>query len=232
MSLPVTSSAWREFDVTPTQQAWMAWWIEMGRFCYPSASAITYLYPSAITEAADLGSPVQNALIIPNGMVVEEFDALYASPLLRAQETAAHLQSALGIEIQIEDGIAEYDRMSEAYIPIEEVKRSDDPEIQAHWKALAEDRLEDLIADAHTFRPRVAEATERLIANHPSQRIVAVCHGGVINVALAIVLGIDRALWFDPHYTSLSRMIASRAGVRSLASLNERAHLDARRDSQ
>ena len=56
------------------------------------------------------------------------------------------------------------------------------------------------------------------------------CHGGVINVALAIVLGLDQPLWFDPHYTSLSRMVASRTGVRSLASLNERAHLDARRE--
>jgi hypothetical protein len=44
------------------------------------------------------------------------------------------------------------------------------------------------------------------------------------------VLGVDRLLWFDPHYTSLSRMVASRSGVRSIVSLNERAHLDARRE--
>ena len=53
----------------------------------------------------------------------ETFDALYASPLLRARQTAAPIAEAHGLEIQIEDGIAEYDRQSEAYIPIEEVKK-------------------------------------------------------------------------------------------------------------
>jgi hypothetical protein len=37
-------------------------------------------------------------------------------------------------------------------------------------------------------------------------------------------------LWFDPGYTSLSRVAASRAGVRSVVTLNETAHLEARRD--
>ena len=156
----------------------------------------------------------------------EKFDALYASPLLRARETAAPFAKALGLEVQIEEGIAEYDRMSEAYIPIEEVKKSDDPEIQAHWKALAEDRLEDLIADAHTFRPRVAEATERLIANHAGQSVLAVCHGGVICAALAEVIGLQRTLWFEAGYASIHRIVASsRAGIRSIKSINEMGHL-------
>ena len=47
----------------------MAWWIEMGRFCYPSAAAITYLYPLAIdTRPPIWGSPVENSVIIPNGI--------------------------------------------------------------------------------------------------------------------------------------------------------------------
>jgi probable phosphoglycerate mutase len=155
----------------------------------------------------------------------ERFDALYSSPLLRARETAAPLASLLGLEIRIEDGIAEYDRQAEAYIPIEEVKRSDDPEIQAHWKALAEDRLEDLIADAHTFRPRVADAVERLIASHPGERVLAVCHGGVISAALAEIIGIKRTLWFEAGYASIHRIVASRAGIRSIKSINEMGHL-------
>jgi len=80
------------------------------------------------------------------------------------------------------------------------------------------------------FRNRVSATVDQLIADHPGERVVAVCHGGVINVALALVLELDRLLWFDPHYTSLSRMVASRTGVRSLASLNENAHLLARRE--
>jgi polysaccharide biosynthesis protein PelF len=77
MALPVTSQDWRQFDVTATQRAWMAWWIEMGHFCYPSADHITYLYPDAIAEAAQLGAPTDNVSVIPNGMTIEKFDRVY-----------------------------------------------------------------------------------------------------------------------------------------------------------
>ena len=77
LALPLTKHDWREFDVSPDKRAWMAWWIEMARLSYPSAEVITYLYPDAITEAADLGAPVDRSTIVPNGMQVREFDDLY-----------------------------------------------------------------------------------------------------------------------------------------------------------
>ena len=96
---------------------------------------------------------------------------------------------------------------------------------------MIEERWEDYGGEAtDVFRMRIADALDRLIADHPGQRVVAVCHGGAINVALALVLGMDRALWFDPMYTSLSRVVASRTGVRMVVSVNERAHLEARRE--
>jgi probable phosphoglycerate mutase len=80
------------------------------------------------------------------------------------------------------------------------------------------------------FRARVDAVTAALIERFPGRRIVAVCHGGVINVALGSVLGIRQPLWFEPGYTSVSRMIASRTGIRSVASMNELAHLEAKRE--
>ncbi len=77
MALALTERDWREFDVGAPARMWMAWWIEMGRFCYPSAELITYLYPSAITEAVDLGAPPERAVIIPNGMRISDFDEAY-----------------------------------------------------------------------------------------------------------------------------------------------------------
>lgn len=85
MALPVTSKDWRTFDVTPRERAWMAWWIEMGHFCYPSAGHITYLYPDAIPEAAALGAPTHNVSIVPNGMTIDTFDDVY-DQRLRAME--------------------------------------------------------------------------------------------------------------------------------------------------
>jgi probable phosphoglycerate mutase len=155
----------------------------------------------------------------------EHIDVIYSSPMRRARETADAIASQHGLDVVLEEGIAEYDRQSEFYIPVEELKRTTDPELQAHWRALAEDRLEDVVEDAHTFRPRVIEAIERLVAAHAGRSVLAVCHGGVINVALAEILGLPRSLWFEPAYASIHRVVASRGGVRSIRSVNETGHL-------
>lgn len=168
---------------------------------------------------------VRQARAAAGWLADETFDAIYASPLRRARETGELIAAPHGLSIGIEEGIAEYDRQSEFYIPVEELKTSTDPELIAHWRALAEDRLEDVVADAATFRPRVAEGLDRIIAGHPGQRVLAICHGGVINVALAEVLGLERSLWFEPAYASIHRVAASRAGIRTLISLNETGHL-------
>ena len=82
MALSITSEDYRTFDdVTAEQRAWMAWWIEMGHFCYPSAALITYLYPSAITEAARLGTDIDKSVVVPNGMVIAEFEEKYRARL-------------------------------------------------------------------------------------------------------------------------------------------------------
>jgi len=81
-ALSITAQDWRDFtDVPPAQRAWMTWFIEMGRFCYPSAETITYLYPTAISEAADLGAPVEKSVVIPNGIRLPDFDAAYRQRL-------------------------------------------------------------------------------------------------------------------------------------------------------
>ncbi len=158
----------------------------------------------------------------------EHVDAVLSSPQQRAIETAQPIADAHGLEIEVVDGLVEYDVQSDHYIPVEELRSTNDPRfqdmIEGRWEAFGGESPE-------IFRTRVEATLTALIAAHPGERVVAVCHGGVINVALAIVLGFDRLLWFDPHYTSLSRVVASRTGARSLASLNENAHLIARRES-
>jgi len=158
----------------------------------------------------------------------EPIDVVLSSPQRRAVETAAPIALAHGLDVQITPGLIEYDANSDSYIPMEELRASNDP----HLSAMYEGRWEEFGAEpAEAFRARVGNTLDDIVVAHPGRRVVAVCHGGVINVAFAIALGLDRHLWFEPHYTSLSRMVASRTGVRSVASLNERAHLDARKDT-
>jgi probable phosphoglycerate mutase len=150
----------------------------------------------------------------------ERIDAIYASPLRRALETAQPLAKSRGIAPRIEPGVVEFDRMASAYVPLEEIKALD-PE---RWRALVRGGLVEGI-DLDEFRRVVTGSLERIIADHPAERIAVVCHGGVINTWAAHVLGLETTLFFDPVYTSISRFLASASGERSLASLNECAHL-------
>ena len=150
----------------------------------------------------------------------ERIDAIYASPLQRALETAQPLAKSRGIALRIEPGVVEFDRMASAYVPLEEIK-AQDPE---RWRALVRGGLVEGI-DLGEFRRVVTGSLERIIADHSGERIAVVCHGGVINTWAAHVLGLETTLFFDPVYTSVSRFLASASGERSLASLNEAAHL-------
>jgi broad specificity phosphatase PhoE len=160
-------------------------------------------------------------------LAAEHVDAVVSSPQRRAIETAEPVAAAHGLGVEIVEGLVEYDVQSDHYIPMEELRATNDPRLQD----MMEGRWETFGGESpDVFAARVRRTLNEVIAAHPSQRVVAVCHGGVINVALAIVLELDRLLWFDPHYTSLSRVFASRNGIRSLSSLNSDAHLIGRRD--
>jgi len=139
--------------------------------------------------------------------------AVYTSPLRRAADTAAPLAAALGLTPVAEDALAEYDAEASDYIPIEELRAANDP----RWR--------ELPPDIATFQTRVMAGVTRVATAHPSQRVALVCHGGVVNVIVASVVGVGPAMLFLPGYTSVSRVLVASTGERSLASLNEMAHL-------
>jgi probable phosphoglycerate mutase len=169
----------------------------------------------------------EQARRLASWLAAEGVDAIVTSPLRRARETAAPLAAATGLEPTIVDGISEYDAHSDEYIPIEELRELKDE----RWQATIEGRWADVGGvDPKTFQAQVVPSIDELIAGNPGKRVVAVAHGGVVNVYLAHVLGIQRLLWFHPEYTSISRVHASREGARSVASVNEVAHLVATRD--
>jgi len=157
----------------------------------------------------------------------EQIDAIVSSPQLRARETAAPVAAAHNLDVVVVEGLVEYDVQADHYIPVEELRATKDERWQAmvegRWDAFGGERPSD-------FTARVTRTVDTLVRDHPGETVVAVCHGGVINVALAAVLGLEQALWFDPGYTSVSRMAASRTGIRSVRALNECAHLYATRE--
>ena len=152
----------------------------------------------------------------------ETVDHLVTSPLVRARETGARVAEAVGLAPEVVEGVAEWDAGSHEYIPVEELRLLQDE----RWFAMIEGRWEDNGGvDPVAYRNQVVDAIERVIARFPAGRVVVVCHGGAINAYLGHVVGIERPLWFEPAYASISRVAASRTGVRSIVSVNETAHL-------
>ena len=81
--------------------------------------------------------------------------------------------------------------------------------------------------DPDTFKAVVVEAVERVIVANPRRTVAVVCHGGVINAYFANLLKLDFPMFFEPAYTSISRVLASSAGHRQVKSINEHAHVRA-----
>ncbi len=156
-------------------------------------------------------------------LAAEPLDAVIASPLRRARETAEPLLERVGGRLEIVPGVAEFDARSASYVPLDEIKRAH-PE---RWRELVAGEL-FVGVDVEGFRRTVIRSLEELADRHRGAGRVAVfCHGGVINVYAAHVLGLDRPFFFEPGYTSVSRFRVAGSGEGSLLSLNEMGHLRA-----
>jgi probable phosphoglycerate mutase len=155
----------------------------------------------------------------------DAIDAVYVSPMRRAIQTAEPLADALGVDPVVDDELAEFDRETHFYVPIEELKAAGDE----RYMKIMRGELDGEV-DPQTFREVVAVAVERIIEAHPGNTVTIVCHGGVINAWASHVLGLPDPLFFEPFYTSVNRFLASSRGHRSVVSLNDLGHLHGTRD--
>jgi probable phosphoglycerate mutase len=162
-----------------------------------------------------------------------------ASPQLRARETAAPTAAKLGLPVDILDGLAEYDRDLPVYVPIEDAHRAaaetaraplgPDPAAQQRLAAVYErikaGYLPEQI-DGSAFLRRVSAAIDDIVsAAGPSDTVVAFAHGGVINIMLQAVLALEHPLTFPIDYCSITRILYSRTGRRTVATVNENGHV-------
>jgi broad specificity phosphatase PhoE len=146
---------------------------------------------------------------------------LVSSPQVRAIETGQPVADALGVQIEIDDRLAEYDRDLEQYIPIEQIARENPEELQR----LIDGHLPSGV-DEDAFRDRVTAGVGDIVAAADHDDTVALfSHGGVINVLLHSILGTERLLNFHVDYTSVSRVLSSRTGRLSVASVNGTEHV-------
>nr|EJI98438.1 phosphoglycerate mutase family protein [Rhodococcus sp. JVH1] len=168
----------------------------------------------------DLGH--RQARRVAEHLKAEGADRVHSSSLLRAAETAATIARELDVRLTFDPDLAEFDRDATEYLFFEDLIANKDPRYDAY---LRED-LSPWGTDVTSFRSRVARAFDRLLREcRPGERVVVVCHGGVLNAYLGGVLGIAEFMFHDPEYTSISRVLVDHGRSRRLVSINESGHL-------
>ena len=122
-------------------------------------------------------------------LVGETYAAAYSSPLSRALETAQILASSLHVEVEPRAGLMEVDVGSWSGLTTAEVE-SRFPEGFRRWAA---DRSGGW-TDGETYDElgrRVVADLLTVAERHPSERILAVTHGGAIRAVLAAIAGLS-----------------------------------------
>lgn len=119
------------------------------------------------------------------------FDALYASDLLRARQTAEVIARRFGLDVRIEPALRELDHGRwDGRTKREVVERW--PEEHAAYRADPRTVRRGGGESYEDLGERVWPALERIAERHAGGRVVVVSHGGPIRLVLARVL--DRPL--------------------------------------
>lgn len=158
------------------------------------------------------------------GGAVPTPEVVWSSPMRRARETAERIGSRIAVPTWVDDRLAEFDVGATDYVPMEEVAAQDHAEL---WRALETGRWGAHRFDPQAFQRRVREAVDDIVAARESAVVAVVCHSGVVNSYLSAVLERPNSMFCRLAYTSVTRVLASRAGHRQLVSLNETPHLQA-----
>lgn len=179
------------------------------------------------TEAGEGSDPElseegrQQARRLPDVLARFPVTRLVSSPQRRAVQTAEPVAAARGLDVDIDDRLAEYDRGLSHYVPIEQI-RAERPE---EWARMAAGHLPSMV-DEDEFRGRVAAGlTDIVTAADHDDTVVVFSHGGVINVVLHELLGTARLLSFPIDYASVTRLLYGRSGRGAVVAVNGTEHV-------
>jgi broad specificity phosphatase PhoE len=161
------------------------------------------------------------------GKALEEIaiDAIYASPLARALETARVLAEGRHVTIRAEEGLSDVDFGLWQGMSKENVKR-DYPDLYDTWLTAPQlvtlPRGETLLE----VQKRSMAAVQRAIDSNPGKTIAIVSHRVVAKVILCGVLGLDLSrFWHVKQDTCAINRFEYEQGSYFLTLLNDTCHL-------
>ncbi len=164
----------------------------------------------------------EQAARLPDALARFPITRLVSSPQVRAIETGRPVADALGLPIEVDERLAEYDRDLAHYIPIEQIAQ-ENPRgaAAARRRPPAQRRRRGRVPGPHHGG---GETTSSPRADH-DDTVAVFSHGGVINVLLHHILGTERLLSFHVDYASVTRLLSSRNGKLAVASVNGTEHV-------
>ncbi len=118
--------------------------------------------------------------------------AIYASPLQRARHTAEPIAAALGLELQLERGLAEYDLGAWEGKTYREL--NDEHQLFQRM-AVDPDWQPGGGESARQVAHRLGGALQGIADTHPGERVVVVAHAGALTLALAWLVEGDLGVW-------------------------------------
>lgn len=164
---------------------------------------------------------IEQAKRLPDALARFPIARVISSPQRRSIQTAQPVADALGLTIDIENRLAEYDRDMAHYIPVEQIA-AEYPEELAR---LASGHLPSSV-DEDAFLGRINAAMADLVATGDHEDTIAVfSHGGVINGLLHSILRTEKILCVNVDYAGITRLLSSREGNLYVASVNGTEHV-------
>ena len=161
---------------------------------------------------------IEQAKRLPDALSRFPITRVVSSPQRRAIQTSQPVADALGLSIDVDERLAEYDRDLAHYTPIEEASEED-------LQRLMDGHLPGAVDEA-AFIARVVAGIDDVVAAAGHDETVAVfSHGGVINAMVHSILNTERLLCVQVDYAGVTRLLKSRAGGLGVASVNGTEHV-------
>ena len=163
-------------------------------------------------------SGIEQANRLPDALARFPITRLVSSPQRRAAQTAQPVADALGLPVDVDERLAEYDYGLSHYTPIEEASQEDiDRLISGHLPG---------DVDEAAFIARARAGIDDIVAAAGHDETVAVfSHGGVINALVHQIMETRRLLCVQVDYTGVTRFLKSRDGKLGVASVNGTEHV-------
>jgi uncharacterized phosphatase len=158
------------------------------------------------------------AQVVALAIAGEEWDVVVASPLSRAYATAQAIATA-SQSLHPDEIVTDADLRERGYGDAEGMTLE---ERTARWPGNDWPNLEvyDVMAD------RAMAALDRVVAAYPGQRVLVVCHGGLINAVLARISGGEVGTGKTVILNTARTFLTNSDGVWSIDVVTDASHLE------